>query len=40
MQKKRIIRQVWQNKATRQLLITLPFNSDIKKGDFIEVKKI
>lgn len=37
---KRIIRKVWKNKGTKQLLITLPKDSKIKEGDYIEIKKI
>ena len=36
----KIIRQVWENKGTKQLLITIPINEGIKKGDYIEIKKI
>jgi len=36
----RIIRKVWEHKATKQLLITIPKKSNIKKGDYVEVKKV
>jgi len=36
----KIIRKVWSNKQTKQLLITIPKDVDIKEGDYIEVKKI
>jgi len=36
----KIIRKVWKNKGTKQLLITIPNNSDIKEGDYVEIKKI
>ena len=36
----RIIRKVWANKLTNQLLITIPYNSKIKKGDYVEIKKV
>jgi hypothetical protein len=35
----KIIRRVWQNQRG-QLLITIPTNSNIKKGDYVEVKKV
>jgi hypothetical protein len=37
---KKIIRKVWKNKGTNQLLITLPFNCKIQEGDYVEVKKV
>ena len=36
----KIIRKVWKNKATKQLLITIPLNSKINEGDYVEVKKV
>lgn len=36
----RIIRKVWKNKGTSQLLITIPKDSNIKEGDYVEIKKI
>ena len=40
MKNKKIIRKVWLHKATKQMLITIPKDSKIKPGDYIEVKKI
>lgn len=37
---KPIIRQVWENVGSKQLLITIPKNEDIKKGDYIRIQKI
>jgi hypothetical protein len=38
---KRIIRKVWRNKHTKQLLITIPVkDSGIVEGDYVEVKKV
>lgn len=40
---KRIIKKVWERKATEnitQLLISIPKDRDIKKGDYVEVRKI
>ncbi len=36
----RIIRKIWRNKATNQLLITIPNNQGLKEGDYIEIKKV
>ena len=36
----RIIRKVWKNKQTNQLLITIPNKEGVKEGDYIEVKKV
>ena len=36
----KIIRKVWVNKGTKQLLITIPKTSKIKGGNYVEVKKI
>ncbi len=36
----RIIRKVWKNKGTKQLLITMPKDSHLKEGDYVEIKKI
>ena len=36
----RFIRKVWKNKATNQLLITIPNDAGIKEGDYVEVKKV
>jgi hypothetical protein len=36
----KIIRKVWINKGNEQKLITIPKNSDIQEGDYVEIKKI
>ena len=36
----KIIRKVWENKQTNQLLITIPHKQGIKVGDYIEIKKV
>ncbi len=36
----KIIRKVWKNKQTKQLLITIPLKQGIKDGDYIEIKKV
>ena len=40
MEEKKIICKVWVNKSNNQKLITIPKNSDINEGDYVEVKKI
>ena len=40
MEEKRIICKVWTNNKNGQKLITIPKDSDIKKGDYVEIKKI
>jgi len=37
---KRIILKVRENNTTKQKQVTIPKDSDIKKGDYVEVKKI
>lgn len=39
MENKRIIQKVWKNKKINQKLITIPKNSDIDEGDYVEVIK-
>jgi len=36
----KIIRQVWKNSGTNQLLITIPNDVEIKEGDYVEVRKV
>jgi len=38
--KDRVIRKVWLNKSTNQKIITIPKDSYIKAGDYVEVIKI
>ena len=37
---KKLIVKVYKNKKSNQKLITIPKNSEIKCGDYVEVKKI
>lgn len=37
---KKIIRRVWKNKGTNQLLVTIPFDCKIRDGDYVEIIKI
>ena len=36
----KIIRKVWKNKLSNQLLITIPNNENIKEGDYVNIIKI
>jgi hypothetical protein len=36
----RIIRKVWSQGKARQLMISIPKDLGISKGDFVEVRKI
>jgi len=36
----KIIRKVFENKTSNQLLITIPNHEGIVKGDYVEVKKV
>jgi len=38
--KKRIIVKVWKNNGNNQKLITIPKDSKINEGDYVEVKKV
>ena len=38
--KDRVIRKVWLHKATNQKLITIPKDSCIESGDYVEVIKV
>ncbi len=40
MKEERIIMKVWKNKAKNQKLVTIPKDSNIKEGDYVEIKKI
>ncbi len=35
-----IIKRVWKNKGNDQKLVTIPKDSDIKEGDYIQIKKV
>lgn len=37
---KRIIMKVWKNRIKNQKLITIPKDSDIEEGDYVEIKKV
>ncbi|NCO96585.1 MAG: hypothetical protein GW865_00680 [Candidatus Aenigmarchaeota archaeon] len=34
-----IVRRVWETASTKQLLVTIPKDKGIKKGDYIEITK-
>lgn len=36
----RIIKKVWVNKSNKQKLITIPKDSEIQEGDYVEIKKV
>jgi len=36
----RVIRKVWLHKATGQKIVTIPKDSKIKDGDYVEIKKV
>lgn len=40
MKEEKIIRKVWLHKATKQKIVTIPKDSKIKEGDYVEIKKI
>lgn len=40
MTKKKIIQKVWVNKTNNQKLITIPKDCEIKKGDYVAIKKV
>ena len=40
MVKKRIIVKVRENKTNNQKQVTIPFDSGIKEGDYVEIKKV
>jgi len=35
-----LIRKVWLHKGTKQLIVTIPRNLTIGKGDYVEIKKV
>lgn len=37
---KKIIVRVWKNKLNGQKLVTIPKESNIEDGDYVEVKKL
>ena len=36
----RIIKKVYENKKTKQKLVSIPKDCNIKKGDYVEIKKV
>jgi len=32
--------KVWQNKYTKQLFVSIPKDSNIKKGDYVKIIKV
>ena len=36
----RIIRKVWLHKSTNQKYVSIPKESDIEPGDYVEIKKV
>ena len=40
MKKEVIIRKVWKRKNPGQLMVTIPSESGIKEGDYVEIRKI
>ncbi len=40
MVKKKIIVKVRENKTNKQKQVTIPFDSDIKSGDYVEIRKV
>jgi len=36
----KIIKKVWRNKGNGQKLITIPKSSNIKEGDYVEIKLV
>jgi len=40
MVEKKIIAKVRKNKTNKQMQVTIPFDSDIKEGDYVEIRKI
>jgi len=35
-----LIQKVWKNKGNGQKLVTIPKDSKIKEGDYVEIKKV
>lgn len=40
MEQKKLIQKVWKNKGNKQKLVTIPKESEIVDGDYVEVKKV
>jgi len=40
MVENKIIVKVRENKSNKQKQVTIPFDSDIKAGDYVEIKKV
>jgi len=38
--KQKIIVKVWRNKGNNQKLVTIPKNSKINEGDYVEIRKV
>ena len=39
MNTKKIIQVVWKNKSNGQKLVTVPKDSDITEGEYVEIKR-
>ena len=40
VKQEKIIQKVWKNKSANQKLVTIPKESEINEGDYVEIKKI
>lgn len=40
MEEKKIIKRVWKNKQNNQKLVTIPKESSIEDGDYVEIRKV
>jgi len=40
MEDKRVIQKVWKNKKNNQKLVTIPKDSEINEGDYVEIRKV
>jgi len=40
MEKEKIIKKVWRNKSNQQKLVTIPKDSNIEEGDYVEIRKV
>ena len=40
VKQEKIIQKVWKNKGANQKLVTIPKESEINEGDYVEIKKI
>jgi hypothetical protein len=40
MKQKKLIRQIWEKKNPKQLMITIPLDAGLNEGDYVSIEKV